>query len=172
MKTHLSHQQGVSLIEALVALIVLSLGAIGVAGVQLGSIKFNQVSQQRSFAVHHLTAMTDRMRGNMAAVAAGQYTFNFNYGDIPGNIPAATGCSVNCTSQQIANQHLRDWLLQLAAALPNGRGTITQAAITPGAPYLVTVMWEEKDLTGALRDARCPATAPATAQCIVADFQP
>lgn len=167
-------QRGMSILEAMVALVVLSLGAIGVAGVQLSTVKFNQVSQQRSVAVHHMVAMTDRMRSNLPGVRAGNYLFTFPYVSIPSSIPAAVACGAPCSSQQVANRHLNEWLTQLAVALPSGRGTITQPGGV-GAPYVVAVLWEEKDLTNALRDARCdllPAAPPPTAQCIVAEFQP
>lgn len=167
-----SNQRGVSLIEILVALVVLSLGAIGVAGVQLSTIKFNQVSQQRSNAVQLAFGLTDRMRANMPGAAAGNYVFNFPYANIPGNIPAAPNCAAPCTPQQLANLHLNQWLNELAVALPQGRGTVTQIAATVGAPYRVAVMWEEKDLTGFGRDARCPADAPPEAQCLLVEFQP
>ncbi|MFC3148497.1 type IV pilus modification protein PilV [Piscinibacterium candidicorallinum] len=171
----LQRQSGASILEAMVALVVLSLGAIGVAGVQLSTVKFNQVSQQRSVAVHHLVAMTDRMRSNMPSVRAGDYIFNVPYANIPSSIPAFAACGAPCTSQQVANRHLNEWLTQLAGALPSGRGAIVRPG-GAGTPFLIAVMWEEKDLTAALRDARCDdfpiVAAPPTAQCIVAEFQP
>ncbi|HET7774229.1 MAG TPA: type IV pilus modification protein PilV [Burkholderiaceae bacterium] len=172
MNVSMSRQAGLSLIEILVALVVLSLGAIGVAGVQLSTIKFNQVSQQRSNAVQLATSLTDRMRSNMPGVGAGNYVFNFPYAAIPGNVPAAPNCGAPCTPQQLASLHLNQWLTELAAALPEGRGTVTQIGAGVGSPYRVTVMWAEKDLTGLGRDARCPATAPPEAQCLLVEFQP
>jgi type IV pilus assembly protein PilV len=187
--SHKPGQAGFSLIEVLVALLILSIGVVGVAGVQLSSIKFNQVSQQRSIASQHAISIAERMRANLTAVRppANDYIFNFPYASIPAERAklAAISCTTAspCTATQVAKRNLREWLDQLDASLPNGRGTITQnpppLGVTPvGRPYVVTVMWEEKELDsgagGFLRStASCvDRDAPATAQCIRLEFQP
>ena len=180
-----SRQAGFSLIEVLVALVILSVGVVGVAGVQLGAIKFNQVSQQRSLASQYALSIAELMRANLAAVAvpAGTvppYIFDFQFADIPANKPVPQmDCKAGCTAAQVArNKNLNEWLTQLAQALPEGRGTITRNAAVPGAPYVVTVMWKEKELTrgggGFLRatDSCPPVGTPTDVQCVRLEFQP
>lgn len=172
--------QGFSLIEVLVALLILSIGVVGVTGVQLSSIKFNQVSQQRSYAAQHALSITERMRSNLEGVRppANFYIFDWPFATIPSKVPAApagdcTAPAAACTPQQMANKNLNQWLTQLAASLPSGRGTITQNSALVGAPYVVTVMWEEKELNLALsQSSHCPVGTPATVQCVRMEFQP
>ena len=176
MMNKLHRASGFSLLEVLVALVVLSIGLIGVAAVQVSSLKFTQTSQQRSMASNQIAAMTERMRSNLAGVRAGSYAFNFAYGAIPGAIPAAVSaavphpCTGVCTPAQLAQQDLRDWLVELNRALPNGRAAITGDAVNS---WRITVMWEEKDLSAGLKsDCPAPFAAPAEAQCLSANFQP
>ncbi|MGL4576958.1 MAG: type IV pilus modification protein PilV [Burkholderiaceae bacterium] len=166
--------QGFSILESLVALVVLSIGVLGVASVQLSTLKLNQVSQQRSVATLAINNITDRMRSNLIGVRAGNYAFNFDYLSVAANKPAAVNCTTSCTTAQIAQQHLNQWLTELDASLPEGRGVITGGANTT---FQIAVMWREKDLgiNQSLRSTRaCPnvATLPLDVQCVVANFQP
>jgi type IV pilus assembly protein PilV len=161
---------GFSILEVLVAIVVLSIGLIGVAAVQVSTLKFTQVSQQRSAGAQYIMSMTERMRSNLAGVRAGNYAFAQPYAAIPGAIPAMVACAANCTPAQVAQRDLSQWLTELNAALPRGRGVILGDATNA---YQITVMWEEKELSAGLT-APCPAVAvaPAEAQCLSATFQP
>ena len=55
-------QTGVSLLEVLIAVVVLSLGFLGLAGLQLNSLRNNESSFQRSFAVVETYTIADAMR--------------------------------------------------------------------------------------------------------------
>lgn len=77
------HERGASLVEVLVAIVVLSVALVGAAGVQMQSMKFGQVSQQRSTAVQQASALIERMRSNVAGAAAGSYLFDVQYANVP-----------------------------------------------------------------------------------------
>ena len=66
-------QAGFSLIEILVAIVVISLGLLGLAGLQAASLRNNQVAYFRSIASQQAYDMMDRMRVNLAGVRAGNY---------------------------------------------------------------------------------------------------
>ena len=168
--------RGSSIIEVVVALLVLSVAIVGAAGAQLKAMKFGQVSQQRSLAVMHAAAMSDRMRANLAAASqtSSPYEFNVAYSEIPAQLllitaPASTSA---CTAEDMARRHLLDWQSQLSGGLSGGRGTITRATATDGAPYIVTVMWVEKEMVDSQRSLNCPASAPSDVQCVTLRFQP
>ncbi|MHB8785501.1 MAG: type IV pilus modification protein PilV [Thauera sp.] len=57
-------QTGVSLLEVLIAVVVLSLGFLGLAGLQLNSLRNNESSFQRSFAVVETYTIADAMRAD------------------------------------------------------------------------------------------------------------
>jgi type IV pilus assembly protein PilV len=163
--------RGFSLLEVLVAVLVLSAGLIGVAATQLSSLKFTQVSQQRSSAAQYLVSMTERMRSNLGGVRAGDYVFDQTFANIPGAIPGTVNCSGTCLPNQVAQRDLNVWLAELAVALPDGRGVVTRNAASN--TWQVTIMWAEKGLTAGFR-AACPiaAAAPSDVQCISTSFAP
>lgn len=169
--------RGASLVEVLVAIVVLSVALVGAAGVQMQSMKFGQVSQQRATAVQQASALIERMRANVAgaAINPGPYVFDVQYANIPqamvdmGTIPACTG---GCTPEDLAKNQLHGWLTSLGQTMPGGRGNVTRLTNVDGSPYAVTVMWTEKEMNAAQRTLNCPATAPAYVQCVTLWFQP
>lgn len=175
-RTRAHAARGSSIIEVVVALLVLSVAIVGAAGAQLKAMKFGQVSQQRSLAVMHAAAMSDRMRANLAAASqtSSPYEFNVAYSEIPAQLLliSAPACTSDCTPEQMAHRHLLDWQSQLSGGLSGGRGTIARATATNGAPYIVTVMWVEKEMVDTQRSLNCPATAPSDVQCVTLRFQP
>lgn len=170
--------RGASLVEVLVAIVVLSVALVGAAGVQMQSMKLGQVSQQRATAVQQASALIERMRANVAAAAASPspYVFDAQYANIPqamidmGTIPACTAGA--CSPQDLAKNQLHGWLTGLAQTIPGGRGNVTRLTNVDGAPYAVTVMWAEKDMSAVQRTLNCPATAPGYVQCVTLWFQP
>ncbi|PID46701.1 MAG: type IV pilus modification protein PilV [Proteobacteria bacterium] len=98
-----SKQRGFSLVEVLVAVLVVTIGLLGVAGMQLIGLKGNQQSFSKNQAAHHMQSILERMRGNPAGVSAGKYVFNsasYSCANAP-----AENCgqsSVTCDSEQMA----------------------------------------------------------------------
>lgn len=168
--------RGSSLVEVVVALLVLSIAIVGAAGAQLKAMKFGQVSQQRSLAVQHAAAIAERMRANLAAAsqATSPYGFDFAYSEIPSKLTSVTApaCTAACTAEEMARRHLLDWQEQLKVGLTGGRGTIARATAAAGAPYVVTVMWVEKEMVDSQRSLNCPETAPTDVQCVTMRFHP
>ena len=72
----ISLQQGFSLIEVLVAVLVITIGLLGVAGMQLVGLKGNQQSFSKNQAAHHAQAVLEKMRGNPAGVITNKYLFD------------------------------------------------------------------------------------------------
>ena len=69
--------RGFTLIEALVALVVLSIGLLGVAALQLASLQANYGASQRTQATFLAQDIVDRMRANRDAAVAGDYDIDF-----------------------------------------------------------------------------------------------
>jgi len=133
---------GFTLVEILVAIVVLSLGLVGLAGLQMTGLKQNHSSYLRSQATVFAYDMLDRMRANMAGVAAGSYN---NISGVPAD-PAciAAGCSVT----QMAVYDTREWNQALNSVLPSGQGTV----VGDGSNFTITVMWDD-ERTGAVGTA-------------------
>jgi type IV pilus modification protein PilV len=72
-KLHYTHQHGFSLIETMVAMIVLSLGMLGAVALQFTTAKEQRSSQFVSRAALAANEMAERMRGNRAGLELGFY---------------------------------------------------------------------------------------------------
>jgi len=121
--------EGLTLIEALITLLVLTLGLLGVAGMMAHSLKNNHSSYLRSQATVLAYDIADRMRANRAAVETKAYALAL------GKDPLSSG---------IAQQDLLDWQAALARFLPSGTGAVACGA--DGAPPFVcriTVQWDD-----------------------------
>lgn len=67
------YSTGVSLLEVLVALVILSVGMLGLAGLQATGLSANGDAEQRTQAALTANDMIERMRANPAAVNTGSY---------------------------------------------------------------------------------------------------
>lgn len=132
----LRHSAGASLIEVLVAIIVLSLGLLGLAGMQASSLKAMQSAESRSRASLQIQDIIDRMRANRRPADEGAYDLAL------GDAPAA--------GDAVAAEDLRQWKAALGRALPDGDGSIERSASaaerehcgrTENCFYWITVQW-------------------------------
>jgi type IV pilus assembly protein PilV len=167
-------QCGVSMIEVLVALVVMALGALGLAGLQLQAAKYNKEAAVRSTATQLAVELSDRMRVNMAGVKAKSYDRDLGYAAAlatPGSDPGC-GSSSDCTAAKLAQLDIYNWLQAIAAALPQGTGAITPVADNRFV-YQINVMWMEKTLvdSGEL-DPNCVNSPVAGVRCFVTTFTP
>jgi type IV pilus assembly protein PilV len=111
-------QAGFSLIEVLVSALILSIGLIGVAGLQAVSLKNNQSAYMRSQACALAYDLADRMRANVGGADSGFYD--------PTSANALSSCknTTGCGSQQMARNDLSEWLGTIATILPMGSGFV------------------------------------------------
>lgn len=125
-------QSGFSLIEVLVAALILGVGLMGVLGMQVRSIQFNQQAYYYSQANILLQDISERMRTNKGASA--RYSTGIGQG-----LSWVENCTwSNCSSQQIAAWDLEDWKVHVKRTLPNGDAKIS--AVSGG--VVVTVEFD------------------------------
>src|SRR5499427_10450192 len=115
-------QGGFTLLEVLIALLVLSIGLLGIGKLMMLSARANDSAYMRSQATALAYTMLDAMRANrQAAIVQG-------YDTAMGVFPVATGCGTTvaapCNSSQQAQNDLSQWGTSLAAALPAGQGSV------------------------------------------------
>jgi len=118
MRALCNRQSGFSLIEVLVAALVLSIGLVGVAGLQAVSLKNNQSAYMRSQASALAYDLADRMRSNVSGANSGFYD--------PQQAAANAQCSTSagCSPQDMARNDLSEWLGTLTGILPMGSGFV------------------------------------------------
>jgi type IV pilus assembly protein PilV len=148
MRTYIKkydRQHGFSLLEILVAMIIIAIGILGVAGIQVTALKFTKGSESRMNAVQMSYDLIDRMRANKPGARGGEYAGL--------NAFSTTTCSATppAASARLSDTDIDFWRNALACNLPSGVG---KAVITPGATSAdpvgieVTVQWDESRLKG------------------------
>jgi type IV pilus assembly protein PilV len=124
-------QAGVSLVEVLVASVVLSIGLLGLAGLQASGLRAGQSSIHRSQAAQLAYDIVERIRVN---------------------VPDAAGYALALDEEpegtSVAARDLQDWRLRLRS-LPSGTGSV----VVDGTQVAVIVQWDDSRGAGALREA-------------------
>lgn len=140
MHRHLSQSRrqgakGFTLIEVLIALIVLSVGMLGIAGLYLHSIQAGRTSVFRHHAINLAGDVADRIRANPTA--------GVNYQAAGKDNSCMTG-TVDCTPLQMAENDIEVWDAQATETLPSGQVAIAFTDNT-NAPdtYRITLTWAE-----------------------------
>jgi len=152
--------RGFSLLEVLVALVVLSIGLMGIASMQVLGLQFNQQAMTTTRAVELAADMADRIRANANATAnaavpgqAYQVEFGANpvpattCADLPGNNLAGIAA---CNNVALAANDIWQWKNSLTAAtgsgLAEGDGAITHTYDNARrtSTYIIDVRWSER----------------------------
>lgn len=116
---HKAHS-GMTLIEVLVAMVVLSFGMISFAGLQAVSIKAGKMAQYRTVASQIAGDYSDRMRANAIAATNGAYNFNQAYAALAAPLPIPICAVPICTAVEISLIDLAQWRNNARLALPGG----------------------------------------------------
>lgn len=151
MQINIEHKQkGFSLIEALVAFLILSIGMLGIASLQTMSLKSGHSAAMRTVAVTKVEEILESMRSNPTAVlsyAAGTADMGTDNGCSQTTVAAAA-----CTPALMALDEVFRWKNSLIEALPNNAATTSSVVVTPPVPpatmntVVVSVNWSERDL--------------------------
>jgi type IV pilus assembly protein PilV len=131
--------RGFTLVEVLVALVVLSIGLLGMAKMVMVSSHSNDSAYLRSQATALAYQAMDSMRANLIASTANGYVTPMS-GALPG--PAPPDCSAACGNAGVALSDVYGWKLHLANVLPAGQGQITTSATFPVIATVV-VQWDD-----------------------------
>lgn len=128
---------GFSLLEVLIAILVSSVGLLGLAALQTTGLRTSHSSYLTTQAVQFANEMVDRMRANMDGVNDGDYDALAYPG--PGAAPSCVGGPAGCADAgDMAQNDHHEWQTALSDTLPAGRGQVTGA----GGWFTITVMWD------------------------------
>lgn len=141
-------QSGFTLLETLIALVVLSVGMLGIASLHVESLRNGRTANLRTKAMIHATDMAEKMRANRAGALNGDYV----------HAPADTGANNDCaddlvgaptspcTPVQMAQHDIWMWKRSLANAQTGMPGAAEAQITSDGAalPTLtITIAWQE-----------------------------
>ena len=132
--------RGFTLIEVLVALVVLSIGLLGMAKLVMVSSHANDSAYLRSQATALAYQMTDNMRANLAGAAAAQYDTALTA--TPTAPTSCVGTATQCTNTQLAQWNVYSWKQNLLTALPSGAGSIVTSGTSPTTATII-VQWDD-----------------------------
>ncbi len=136
---------GFSLLEILVAMIIIAIGALGIAGLQASALKFSKNSESRALAVQLSNDLLERLRVNDAGLQGGEYA------SLASMSGATCSTSVTPAVNVGASTDIAFWKNALACSLPEGKGQmqyIPATLPTDPARVEITVQWDESRLKG------------------------
>jgi type IV pilus assembly protein PilV len=125
MSASIVSMKGASLIEVLVTMVIIGIGLLGLAGLQVTNIKTAQNAYYRSQATFLAHDILDRMRVNRAAAA---------------DYVVAVGSATAAGSNTIAVADITAWKTALSNELPDGEGSIAVA----GNLVTVRIDWDDR----------------------------
>lgn len=130
-------QRGFTLVEVLVALVVLAVGLLGIAALYVEGLRAGRTSVYRTAAVVLAADMAERIRANPAA--GGAYA-----GTGPGADNFCVNGTSDCSAAELAADDWFRWLNDIERQLPAGAGgTIAVADLGTVTQYAITVSWPE-----------------------------
>lgn len=164
LSSRLRPQLGTSLIEVLVAVLLLSFAMLAMANLHATSLKYVKMSEFRGIATALAFEMSDRMRANSSA--AGQYVFTTAYTSTAAVVATPTCANaLQCSPAEMAQIDLAEMRTAIVNALPGGFLRITRDAANPSVMN-VWVIWLDPDGNDATTLLPCPFTATPQPQCL------
>ena len=158
--SHRRISRGFTLLEVLIAIVVVAFGLLGLAGLQVFALKNNQSASMRVTATNLTTDIIDRMKANYIGVINNEYN---KPATTAYNTTEATCATTGCLPVQLARNDLREWQQRVSDTLPGGIGIVCldqtphtdappapNAAWTPpptdcdglgGTAYVVKIYW-------------------------------
>lgn len=128
-------QSGSSLLEVMIAVLVLSTGMLGVAAMQSTSLRNSQSAFQRSQAIVLTYAITDAMRANVASARVNAYNLAL----------PSTGCTVPSAGASLASRDLNAWVSSIQTTM----GTSACGSVACASSVCqITVRWNDEAGTG------------------------
>ena len=129
-------QRGVSLIEVLVAVLIMGVGLLGIAAMQATALRNSQSALERSQAIIQSYAIIDAMRANRASAIAGDYDLG------------AMTCAAPAAGGTLAQADLNQWITSLKVAMSgtaNAGTDSTSCGMVACTEDLctVTVQWDD-----------------------------
>ncbi|MCL4790483.1 MAG: type IV pilus modification protein PilV [Gammaproteobacteria bacterium] len=121
------HQSGLSLIEVLITVVLVSIGLLGLAGLQLTSVQNSNSSNERFMATTLAQDILERMRANRNRAIGPGRVYNLAMGADPG-------------VGGVEGDDLDAWIDAIEAALPSGEGAIQ---VDDDSIATITLQWTD-----------------------------
>ena len=125
----LRKNSGFSLIEILVSLVVLSIGLLGTAGLQLATLRSNQFTAQAATAAQlarDYEEIVQMLPSSSVSSSEGTSTFSVLDTSVSGTstVTSCMGTAATCTKDQLTSFMINDWKAKIMRELPGGRAKV------------------------------------------------
>lgn len=157
LKNTMAEQRGFSLLEAIVAFLVVSIGMLGIASLQMLSLKAGYTARVHTMVVIKAEEMFERIRNNPIALdptnaASASYESDIVDSGVNNGCNDSSGTAVLCTYAEIARDDIYNWKADLRNSLYFGDNNTTasivvvpRSAANPTATVNITIYWQERD---------------------------
>lgn len=153
------YESGFTMVELMVAILVLAIGLLGLASLQVWGLTGNHNAYLRTQATMLAQDITERIRANSGADYLMEGASCKKYSG------SSKSCiSSSCSAQEMAQYDLTNWCSSIATKLPGGDSLITQAA-NPSI-YNIEINWTEQEA-----DPKNPKTKKAVTKTFSTSFQ-
>jgi len=141
MQTRIKGHQGMTLLEVLIAVIILSVGLLGVAGLQTTNLRNSQSAHQKTMAVLLASGMAERIRANRVLALTGSFALSKT-------------CSSLSSTGSIQQLEQKNWIDEIRSSLGSVATTCGEVTYNAGTrTYIVTVYWDDSKALGGRVDS-------------------
>ena len=154
----INFNNGFTLLEVMIAMVIFAVGMLGLAGIQSISLQNEHASYSRSQAILLAYEMADKLKANPGGSI--NYVVDANTTTIAGYSDSTMCTANNCTITNIVDYDIGLWKEAVSTLLPGGQASITNP--TP-LNHTITVHWDE-DRTG-VTGTNCPVTGATDLRC-------
>lgn len=121
-------QLGFSLVESLVAIVVMAFGLLAVVGVQMEAMRGNQQTAQTAIATSLVRDYQELLTAIPSITASGTnskiVSIDKNAYITYGGVTECKGTGATCTNTEFADFHVREWINRVSQSLPGGRVSV------------------------------------------------
>jgi type IV pilus assembly protein PilV len=160
--------RGFTLLEVLVALVILSIGLLGLAAMQASALSSTHGSQMESIVALQARSLADAMSANPDYWANNTPIFTVTgtatapvFGSSAPTVPSGGCLNTICTSTNMAGYDLQQWAAQLMSQVPGATAKITCSASAP-VGCNITINWTEKAAAALNQGTQNTASSPIT----------
>ncbi len=135
-------QGGLSLIESLIALVVLAVGVMGLAGLQARMLVESRTANHRAVAIGFIDDLSNRMLLNRDAAMANNYALDWD--KTKNKKDCTADAAKQCSGADLAQSDLNLWRLALTDALPNANANVFPST-TDSRQIGIAVAWSANE---------------------------
>lgn len=152
-------QQGSSLLEVLIAILIMSFGLLALGGLAAAAQQYVKMAQFQSVGMALASDLGERMRGNVAGFQSDGYVRASAYSTAAVTVPPCADASA-CTFAEMAAKDMAEWVGELRRRLPGGDAYVQRDATNTLATD-IWILWVDPETAAPafVANTNCPATA-------------